>query len=102
MTEPAGDLGDAARKILIKAGRGRRQGEASVLEAYRTVADDDMRRYSQAVRFANGRLDVEVSSAPHKAEWQQFAVPGLLLALAEEIGSPRVKDIRFLPGEHCG
>ncbi len=98
MTEPAGNLGDAARKILSKAGRGRRQGEASVLDAYREVADDDMRRHSQAVRFANGRLDVEVSSAPHKAEWQQFAVPGLLADLAEVLGSRRVKDIRFLPG----
>ena len=75
---------------------GRGQDER-VLAAWRAVAGERISERARALRFRDGELVVEVTSATHLQELKNFKGEGLRRAANKQLGEERIRRILFQP-----
>lgn len=75
---------------------GSRQDE-QVLAAWRAVCGPRLAQRSRPLRFREGELIVEVTSAAHLQELENFKGEGLRRAANRELGEERIRRIQFQP-----
>jgi hypothetical protein len=66
-----------------------------VFAAFKGAAGDDLARVAMPTRFERGELLVDVASAAHTQELNQFTGEALRDRLNAALGSPLVRQIRF-------
>ena len=84
-------LGDFLRGQQLRG----RDARDPVLELWAEVAGPRYAEQSQAVRFQQGELVVEVASAAHRAELAGFQAEPLRARLNARLGDDRVRRIVF-------
>ena len=71
--------------------------EQRVMAAWQSAAGAGLRERARPVRFRAGELVVEVSSAAHLQELENFRGEGLRRSANRELGAERIRRVRYQP-----
>ena len=88
-------LGDLLGEVTRAAGLDQPKSLDPVFEAWNQVAGEGLAAVARPVRFRQGELAVDVSSASHFHELVAFTGEGLRKRLNEALGEDRVKRLAF-------
>jgi len=92
--EPS-SLGDLLGDITRAAGIDRPKRTDPIFDAWNDVAGEKLSAVARPVRFRQGELAIDVSSASHYHELVAFTGEGLRKRLNEALGEERVKRLAF-------
>ncbi|MCA8979854.1 MAG: DUF721 domain-containing protein [Planctomycetes bacterium] len=82
-------------RFLSKSGIGRQLRQGEVLDAWRKVLGPRLSRRARAVRFLRGELVVQVDSATHLQELQNFTGEQYRHQANRLLGDERIKSVAF-------
>lgn len=88
-------LGDALSSFLRESGIGAQLRHARIFSAWAEVLGPRLQSRAQAVRFQFGELTVEVESAPHMHEFQNFTGEQFRRAANARLGSDVIEKVLF-------
>lgn len=88
-------IADLLPKLIALRGIGRIRGDRDLLEAWRTVAPDEVASGSRPTTIRNGVLTVVVTSSALLGEVVSFHKAGLLSRLKTQFPHLRIRDLKF-------
>ncbi len=88
-------MGDALRHFMRDSGLGAQLRHARVYGAWSDALGDRMRERAKPVHFQFGELTVEVQSAPHMQELQNFTGEQYRHAANKSLGEEVIKKVQF-------
>ncbi len=88
-------LGDALSSFLRESGIGAQLRHARIFSAWAEVLGPRLKSRAQAVRFQFGELTVEVESAPHMHEFQNFTGEQFRRAANARLGDEVIQKVLF-------
>jgi len=88
-------MGDALREFMRETGLGSRLRHARVYGAWSEALGERLRDRARPVRFQFGELTVEVQSAPHMQELQNFTGDQYRREANKLLGEEVIKKVLF-------
>lgn len=88
-------LGDALRGFLKDSGLGEQLRHARIYRAWSDALGPRLAERAKPVNLRFGELTVEVESAPHLHELQNFTGEAFRRKANESLGEERIKKIQF-------
>ena len=88
-------LGDALRGFLRESGLGERLRHARVFQAWSEALGEKLSARAKAVHFQFGELTVEVESAPHLHDLQNFTGEQYRHAANKHLGDESIRKVLF-------
>lgn len=82
-------------RFLNQSGIGRQLRQGEVLDTWRKVLGPKLSRRARAVRFLRGELVVQVDSATHLQELQNFTGDTYRQQANRLLGDERIKSVAF-------
>lgn len=92
--EPA-PIAEALDRFLKSSGLSRHLRQGAVLEAWRQAVGQRLSRRARAVRFSRGELTVQVDSATHLQELQNFTGEQYRAQANRLLGEERIHRVAF-------
>ena len=92
--EPA-PFGEALDRFLRESGLGKHLRQGAVIDAWRQALGPRLARRAKAVRFVRGELVVQVDSATHLQELQNFTGEQYRRKANERLGEERIQRVTF-------
>ena len=86
---------EALSAFLAKSGLAAKLSDGAVMSAWRRAAGEELSRRARAMRFREGELLIEVESAAHLSELQNFTGESLRQAANARLGAERIRRVTF-------
>lgn len=86
---------EALVSYLRSTGLDKQLAQARVLRAWKESVGESMAKRARAVRFQDGELLVEVSSAPHFHELKNFTGERYRTLANQKLGAARITRVSF-------
>ncbi len=88
-------LGEALQCYLDSSGLSRKMRELPVLDAWSLAVGERLAARARAVRFQDGELEVEVSSAAHRQELASFTGEQYRRLANQRLGREEIRRVVF-------
>lgn len=94
-------IGDVVDDVIARLKPGEIDARWAIAEAWRSISDERMLRWSRVGTYRSGVVTIEVTSPPLCSQLAGFRAQRLLLRLREAVGETAiVRELRFVHAEN--